>query len=303
MSLEWELYEEKRRKLRRSSFFRGIFFTLALLVVGVVIFLWRSEEIYSPHIAVYDLEGVIFDDFERDNILNEIADDDKVLGMILRINSPGGSVVGAEAVYGSVRTVARKKPVVVTMGEVAASAGYIAALGGDHIIARGNSLTGSIGVIVQYPNLSKLAETIGISIEEIKSSEAKGSMNPLKKMDTVNRVFQEQVVQDSFVWFKKLVSQRRGLSKRDIAKVSQGQLLTGRMALRLDLIDAIGGIPEAIKYFESKDPKFIDIELRDWTISDDFPPFWVRFFGIKNIISFVNKLSSESRPSLFSIVS
>ena len=70
MSLEWELYEEKRRKLRRSSFFRGIFFTLALLVVGVVIFLWRSEEIYSPHIAVYDLEGVIFDDFEKEKPTN-----------------------------------------------------------------------------------------------------------------------------------------------------------------------------------------------------------------------------------------
>ena len=172
MSLEFELYEEKRRKMRRFSFLKGVLTTL--IVGSIVIAFWNREFVSKPHIAMYQVFGEIYDNPERDAILSEIASDEDVYGLILKINSPGGSVVGAEALYESVKKVSDKKHVVVSIDEVGASAAYLASLAGNKIFARGNSLVGSIGVIVQYPDLSELAEILGISMQVIKSGEVKG---------------------------------------------------------------------------------------------------------------------------------
>lgn len=304
MSVDWEIYEERRRKIRRSGFWRGsILTTLLFLAIAVLYFIFNTEDYSTEHIALYDLNGVIYDNHDRDALLKKIEENKNVLGLIVQINSPGGTVVGAEALYESLRAVSRKKPVVVTMGEIAASAGYLVATAGDFIIARGNSLTGSIGVIVKFPNFAGLADNLGISLDEIKSAETKGGPNPFREMDSKERKFQENLVDDSFDWFKSLVSERRPLKPEQLKEVSQGQLFTGRMALDLGLVDSIGGMTEALTYFESQNLKFKDLEIKNWTETDDFVPFWSRLFGVNSVFSSINKLFSLSGPALFSIVS
>ena len=301
MSLEQELYEEKRRKLRRSSFFKGCLITAAIIAIGLVF--WNKDFMSSPHIASYQVIGEIYDDPQRDAILNNIAENDHVYGLIVKINSPGGSVVGAEALYHSLRKIEARKPVVVLIGEVGASAAYIAALAGDVIYARGNSLVGSIGVIVQYPDLSQLAKNLGISLTVIKSSEAKGGVNFLKPMDKKLLQNQELLVRDSFIWFKQLVSDRRALFGEDLENVSQGELFTGRMALELNLIDSIGSLDQAIEYLQSQDKKFDDIEIKDWNQNENPKSLWNALFGLSNLNYFRNKIKVMQTPMLFSIVS
>ena len=301
MSLEQELYEEKRRKMRLFSFLKGCVITLVIVAIGLIF--WNKDFMPSPHVASYEVIGEIYDDPKRDTILNDIAENDNVYGLILKINSPGGSVVGAEALYHSLRKVEARKPVVVLIGEVGASAAYIAALAGDVIYARGNSLVGSIGVIVQYPDLSQLAKNLGISLKVIKSSEAKGGPNFLKPMDKKSLKNQELLVHDSFVWFKQLVSDRRGLDGEDLENVSQGELFTGRMALELNLIDSIGSQDQAIEYLESQDTKFNNIEIKDWNPSENPKSLWNTLFGSSNLNFFRNKIKFMQTPMLFSIVS
>ena len=301
MSLEQELYEEKRRKLRRSSFLKGCVVTAVIVAIGLVF--WNKDFMASPHIASYQVIGEIYDDPKRDAILNDIAEKDNVYGLILKINSPGGSVVGAEALYHSLRKVEARKPVVVLIGEVGASAAYIAALAGDVIFARGNSLVGSIGVIVQYPDLSQLAKNLGISLNVIKSSEAKGGANFLMPMDKKSLQNQELLVHDSFIWFKQLVSNRRALFGKDLDNVSQGELFTGRMALELNLIDSIGSLDQAIEYLQSQDTKFNNLEIMDWNPSENPHSLWNTLFGSSNFSYFRNKIKFMQTPMLFSIVS
>ena len=296
------MYEEQRRKLRRSSFFKGMLFA-TLLFSGVFLF-WRGDWFSSPHIAMFDISGEIFDDPNRDNIFKDISENDKVYGLLVRINSPGGSVVGAEAIYNGLRQIAKKKPVVVTIGEVGASAAYIAALAGDKIFARENSLVGSIGVIVQYPDLSKLAQLLGISVDIIKSGDLKGGSHILKGMDEKERVANEILVNESFMWFKKLVSERRKINVTSLDKISDGRLFTGRMALDLGLIDSIGSTEEAITHLKSEAEDLVDLPIKSWNSQDNSGlSLWEKFLGFPDTSTLVRKVQSRLGPILFSIAS
>lgn len=299
MSLEFELYEDKRRKMRRLSFIKGSIITFIVIVVSMGF--WNMDLLSYPHIAKYKVFGEIYDDPQRDIILAEIAENNDVYGLLLEINSPGGSVVGAEALYNSLEIVRKKKPVVVSIGEVGASAAYIAALSGDKIFARGNSLIGSIGVIVQYPDLSKLADFLGISMEVIKSGEVKGGVNFLEPINKQTLKNQERLVNDSFIWFKGLVSERRGLVGVKLDTVSKGQLFTGRMALDLGLIDAIGSSYQALEYFESQGKKFEGIATKDWSIKQNKNSLFIDFFGLSNLVTVGKKMQFMKSPMLFSI--
>ena len=301
MTLELELYEEKRRKLRRSSFIKGCVVTAIIIAIGLGF--WNRDFVSYPHIASYRLVGDIYDDPKRDTIFEDIAANENVYGLILKINSPGGSVVGAESLYHSLTKVKDKKPVVVLIGEVGASAAYIAALAGDKIFSRGNSLVGSIGVIFQYPDLSELADSLGISLKVIKSSDAKGGPNFLTSMNEKSLKNHKALVNDSFIWFKSLVSSRRNIVGADLENVSQGELYTGRMALKLGLIDAIGSKDHAIEYFNSQGTKFNNIEIKDWTLTENPRSFWNKIFGLSNLSYFHNKIKFMRTPTLFSIAS
>jgi len=270
---ERDFYEERRRKWRRSAFWRG-FGVAALLALVVLAISFRGDlATRGDQIARLEIGGVIFDDAERDELLAELAEKDSVRAVILRINSPGGTTVGSEALFESIRSVAAEKPVVAVLGEVAASGGYIAAIAADHVIGRGNTLTGSIGVILEYPDLTALIARLGIGVETVRSSELKAEPSPFRPTSPAARAVDEALVADSFAWFRGLVGERRNLTGADLDAVANGAVFTGRLALERRLIDAIGGEVEAVAWLESRDGGLIGLPVRDWAVQTE-RGFW-----------------------------
>ena len=266
MSLDWQILEENKKKWQRKGFWRGILISIFLAIIFYFIANFNNFSSNFPHIARISISGFIIDDNRLVEIIDELSHNESVKAVILRINSPGGTVVGSESLYLAIKRLSEKKPVVSLMGEIATSGGYIVALGSNYILARENTLTGSIGVIVEYQNFSELSEKIGINIDTVKSGDIKGGQNPLSPMNPLVKDNDQKLVDYSFDWFLSLLEKNRNINKKTIDIVSDGRTLTGGMAFDLGLIDGIGAEKEAIEYLEEKYSGFsklnvIDIEI------------------------------------------
>jgi protease-4 len=300
-ALERDFYEERRRKWRRSAFWRG--FGLAALIALIVAGFAGSELVTSgtPQIARFEVGGLIVDDRKRDELLREIAEAGNVRAMVLRINSPGGTTAGAEALYAAVRRVAERKPVVAVLGEVAASGGYVAAVAADHIVGLGNTLTGSIGVIMEYPDLTQVMARLGIGLETVRSSELKAEPSPFRPTNPAARARDEALVAESYAWFRGLVGERRELSGNRLDVVANGGVFTGRLALENGLIDEIGGETEAVAWLESREPGLAELPVRDWEVERD-EGFWGRILGqIAPTGGILGEISLRAGSKLYSI--
>lgn len=242
---------ERRRLKRRVTFWRA---AAAVAAIGLVAALAgrfaAPDEAYVARIAI---TGVITEAFDRESAIRRLADDDNAKALLIRINSPGGTTTGSEDLFQAIRHVAAKdKPVVAVIGTLGASGGYIVALAADHIIARETSLTGSIGVLFQTAEFTGLLEKIGIKAEAIKSSPLKGSPSPVETMNDDVRAAINELLSDSFDWFAGLVRERRGLNEDEIKTVTDGRVFTGRQALKLKLIDELGGESAARAWLEKE---------------------------------------------------
>ena len=176
MSIEAEFFEQAKKRARRKGFLFALFLiALALLTMMILNSVFEYDK-KGPHIARIKIEGPIFDDFGLNRLIYKLASDQNVKAVIVHINSPGGSVVGAESTFVALSQLSEEKPSVAVLGETATSGGYLIAVATDQIISRSNTLTGSIGVILQYPNLSKLLKNIGIDINTLRSSDLKLSL-------------------------------------------------------------------------------------------------------------------------------
>ncbi|HVV92553.1 MAG TPA: signal peptide peptidase SppA [Hyphomicrobiales bacterium] len=267
---DWVL--ENRRLRGRARLWR----VLALLIAAVAIaaLAWRGivgglggRE--APHIARVALDGLIVPNQARHKLLQEIGKSSAVKGVIVTIDSPGGGVTASEEIYDDLRALSAKKPVVALMGSLAASGGYLAALGADHIVARRTSLTGSIGVLVEYPNFTKLLDTVGVSVEAIKSAPLKAEPSGVRPTSPEARAAMQAIVMDSFDWFKGLVGRRRGISGAVLDHVTDGRVFTGGQALQLHLIDAVGNEDQARDWLATRGvPK--SLPVLDWKISKSF---------------------------------
>ncbi|WP_264597105.1 signal peptide peptidase SppA [Rhodoblastus acidophilus] len=242
-----------RRQLRRKLT-RWRVAALGLAVIAILVAAGRfagDAGTLTPHIARIEIGGLITGD--RDTLkLIKSAEDSKAAALIVQVASPGGTVTGSEHIYDELRRVAAKKPVVAVVDTMAASGGYIVALGADHIVADGNSLVGSIGVLFQFPNVSKLLDTIGVKVETIKSSPLKAAPNGLEPTSDAAKAAIDALVLDSYSWFKGIVKQRRNLNDDELAVVSDGRVFTGRQSMGLKLIDEFGGEREAIAWLEKQ---------------------------------------------------
>jgi protease-4 len=193
-----------------------------------------------------------------------VEEEDRVKAVILRIDSPGGTTAGSEAVYDAVRRISAKKPIVAVMDTVAASGGYITALAADRIVARGNTITGSIGVIFSMPEFSKLLATVGITMEELKSGDLKAEPSPYKPMTEKARAASMELVNDGFAWFKGLVAERRQLPMATVDVLSDGRVYTGRQAAANKLIDALGDEGTAVAWLEADKGIATGLPVNDW---------------------------------------
>jgi protease-4 len=245
MSFEPDAILDRRRLRRHLSLWRvaaivGISGAIAIIAASM-----SGLTLGRDHVSKLEIVGIIVEDEERDQAILDLADDKNARALIVTIDSPGGTTSGSEALYLALREVATKKPVIAVMGTVAASGGYITAIGADHIIARGNTITGSIGVLMQNTEVSELLKKIGVGVELITSGPLKGKPSPFEPMDAQGRAAIKTLIDDSYQWFVGLVAERRNLSPERARELADGRVFSGRLALEAKLIDQIGGMPEA----------------------------------------------------------
>lgn len=218
----------------------------------------------GEQVARLRIAGLITGDEETVKLIRSVAAADRVKAALVVVESPGGTTAGSERLYIELRKLADKKPVVAVVGGMAASGGYIVAMAADQIVAQETSIVGSIGVIYQNPNVARTLDTLGVKVEEIKSSPLKASPNPYSPTGEEARAAIQAMVDDSFDWFKRLVRERRALDEAGLAAVANGRIYTGRQGMPLKLVDRLGGEMEARKWLAETRKVGESVPLRDW---------------------------------------
>jgi protease-4 len=262
MSLDADYIVDRRRMRRKLTFWRIFAVALAVIaVIGAVIAVRSPNGMIpsaGPYIARIQIDGLIRSNRERVEALERLGRSTLAKAVIVHVNSPGGTTGGSEELYNALKELKEKKPMVVVVEGLAASGGYITAIASDHIVAQSSSLVGSIGVLFQYPDLSTLLKTVGVKVEEIKSTPLKAAPSPFEPTSPEARAAIEAVVLDSYDWFRGLVRENRKVDGDLLARVSDGRVFTGRQAIDLKLVDEIGDEKRAIAWLAKEkgvDPK------------------------------------------------
>jgi protease IV len=274
MSLDADTIVDRRRLRRKLTFWRVCAVLLVILTalsVAAALTPPGSRLLAAPpnYIARVTITGLIRNDRERVEALDRLAKSG-VKAVIVHVDSPGGTTVGSEQLHDALRRVVAAKPTVMVVDGLAASGAYIAAIAGDHIIAQDTSLVGSIGVLFQLPNVSDLLKTIGVKVEEIKSSPLKAAPNGFEPTSPEARAAIESIVRDSYDWFRNLVKDRRHFDDAGLERVADGRVFTGRQAVELKLVDQLGDEQAAIAWLAKEkgvDPK---LSVRDWRLDSRF---------------------------------
>ncbi|MEQ9244624.1 MAG: S49 family peptidase, partial [Nitratireductor sp.] len=202
MSIRADELIDRRRLRRKLTFWRVVAFAVIVLAIAFATrqIMGSAVDVSANHIAQVKISGTIFEDDELLERLERIREAPSVKGVILTIDSPGGTTAGGEAIYEEVRRLASEKPVTAQVGTLAASAGYMIASATDHIVARQSSIVGSIGVLFQYPDVSGLMDKLGVKLEEIKSSPLKAEPSPFKPTSDEARAMIRAMILDSYDW-------------------------------------------------------------------------------------------------------
>ncbi|MTI44556.1 protease-4 [Roseibium hamelinense] len=272
MSLDADALVDRRRMRRKLTFWRvAAFAILAIALIAGIAYAAGIAGLSkrSPHVARIAVEGVIVDNRDLLDMIEKISEANAVEGVILSINSPGGSTTGGEGLYDALRKLSDKKPLVAEIRTVGASAGYMIALASDHIVARYNSITGSIGVLFQYGNIEKLLDTVGVSMDAVKSASLKAEPDFYSETTPEARAVLERLVNDSFDWFVALVAERRPFDDAKARELADGSIYSGHAAMENGLIDAIGGEDTAIAWLENERNVPRDLPIVTWSPSDE----------------------------------
>lgn len=207
-----------------------------------------SLGISGNKIGLIDLEGVIFSSRSIVQKLERLLESDAISAVVLRIDSPGGGVAASQEIYEAVKDIRESgKPVVVSMGSVAASGGYYVACGADSILANPGTTTGSIGVILEVPNFTELLQKIGIKFLVVKSGTFKDTGSPYRDLTRAERKYLQQYIDDAYGQFVDVVVKNRRMSIDEVRSVADGRVFTGKQALELGLVDRLGDHRDAIK--------------------------------------------------------
>ena len=261
MTLETDLLIDRRRLKRRLGVWRAL---AVLALVGAALVVWRGQAgvLGGPRVARLSVSGIITEDRKLEDQVAKLADDDRVKALIVEIDSPGGSVSGGEALHDVIALVAAKKPVVVVMDGIAASAGYMIAVPAARIFAQSGTLTGSIGVLLPTGEVSGLLKTLGVSVDDITSGPLKDQPSYTKPLTPEGRAVLQGIVMDMYDQFVEMVAAGRHMDPDKVRQLGDGRAYTGRQALKLGLVDAIGGEREARVWLaETRDvPKTLPVD-------------------------------------------
>jgi protease IV len=273
MSLDADIIVDRRRMRRKLTFWRVL---AVLIAIGALVGLGIALRAPGTGmltggtrgaIARVSINGLIRTDQERVEALERL-EKSRAPAVIVHINSPGGTTAGSEQLFDSLMRLKEQKPLVVVVDGLAASGGYITALAGDYIVAQETSLIGSIGVLFQYPNVGDLLKTLGIKVEEVKSSPLKASPNGFEPTPPEARAAIESIVLDSYAWFRNLVKVRRQLDDAGLERVADGRVFTGRQGVSLKLVDALGDERAAIAWLAKEKKIDPGTPVRDYRLRD-----------------------------------
>jgi protease-4 len=266
----------------QKSFFRSFMrFTAGLFVVMIFVTIgsallpdrWKST---SGEIALVHVKGMLMDSRDIVHQLSNYRHDPQVRGIILRIDSPGGAVAPAQEIYSEIiKLRAAHKTVYTSMGTVAASGGYYIACAADYVLANPGTLTGSISAVMAFNNIEELTKKIGVKPNIIKSGEFKDVGSPLRSMTPEEQKLLQDVVDDVHEQFVQAIAKGRDLPLAEVHKIADGRIMTGQQALKLKLIDEVGGLEKTIDLLAKKigvvgRPKVIEkkekIPFFDWLL-------------------------------------
>lgn len=265
MSLTSDMLVDRRRLRRQLTFWRvaSVLILIGALIGAALAFNRLRGGTGGSHIARVSIEGLITGRQETLDLLRDI-EKSPASAVILRINSGGGTTSGSEALHEAVKTLAGKKPVVAVIDGIGASGAYMTALGAERIFANGSALVGSIGVIAQVPNVSKLLDTLGVKVESVRSSPLKAMPSGVEPTTPEARAALEATVADTYRWFRELVGNRRNLQGEALNNVADGRVFTGRQALGLKLIDELGSEKDAVAWLEREKKIASDLRIVDY---------------------------------------
>src|SRR6266566_7178320 len=253
MSLDADTIVDRRRMRRKLTFWRVgaiIVAICAVIAIGAALRAPGTDVLIgrtAGSIARVTITGLIRSDLQRVEALERLGKS-RARAVIVHINSPGGTTAGSEQLHDALMQLKEQKPLVVVVDGLAASGGYITAIAADHIVALETSLVGSIGVLFQYPNVTDLLKTLGVKVEEIKSSPLKAAPNGFEPTSPEARAAVDAIVKDTYAWFRDMVRDRRRLDDAMLERVADGRVFTGRQGLELKLVDEIGDEQSAIDW-------------------------------------------------------
>jgi protease-4 len=282
MVLDAESVIDRRRLKRRLTAWRiaavvlGLLFVVALLLSDKDM---AGSASILPHVARVTVSGIITDDRKLQELIDKVAKSDQVKAVILDIDSPGGTTTGGEAMYDAIRRLSEKKPVVAVCGTLATSAAYIIALASDRIFVYGNTITGSVGVIFQWADVSELMHTLGVKVEEVKSGPLKAVPNPFEPTDEKGRALAAEMVQEAKVWFVDLVGKRRNLEPAAVPGLTDGRVYSGRQALAVKIVDEIGDERAAKTWLQEERDVTPGLSVVEWKPKAESGGIWGWLFG------------------------
>ena len=201
----------------------------------------------GDRVGVVELLGVITDSTEVVRHIRQFAKRDDLVAIVVRIDSPGGSVAPSQEIYSALRAAAKEKPIVASMGSVAASGGLWSALAADWIFASPGSVTGSIGVITELPDLRGIAELLRFKMRVFKSGPLKDAGNPLREMTPADEELFRSLINDIYEQFVSVVAERRNMDRERVLAIADGRVMTGRAAIEAGLVDELGDLHVAAK--------------------------------------------------------
>ncbi len=253
-------------QLRRSRFrWRMVAFVALVIAILAGTARFATENgISGDTIARIEIDGTIASDPKRLEVFDTIAESADVKAVVIAINSPGGTTAGGEELYEAISKLRASKPVVAYVKELGASAAYMAAIAADRIFVRRLSIVGSIGVLFQTTDASKLMHTIGVDLDKVASGPLKAEPDIDEPMTPEVRASLQALVDDSFSWFVDVVAERRGMTRAEVLPLADGRILTGRQGIADRLVDEVGGEAEAIAWLEANKSIKPDLPVVTW---------------------------------------
>jgi protease-4 len=242
-----------------KNYQRWIIIAILLLpiVIGIVLLFTQKSESETAisgsakKIGLVKVEGAISESYSVVNQLRSFRTDNSVSGVLLRVDSPGGAVAPSQEIYDEVlKYKIQKKPLIVSMGNIAASGGYYIASPAKKIFANPGTVTGSIGVIFTVPLFDNLAKKIGVEVRVYKAGRYKDIGSPYRKMSEEENSIIKGLLDDTHIQFIEDVAKGRGISKDSIATIADGRIFTGRQALKQKLVDTLGSYEDAVAYIK-----------------------------------------------------